>query len=229
MKTSQTHTYNNKIVLKYHQKILLNIIRQNHNQKNNGKILDIGCANGIFLKKFSEEFKNYHLTGIDTSSKMINLAKKMKIKNLNFFKKDFMKYNKKSYFDIVVASGVLAFYDDYSNPIIKMLSLLKKNSYLYIFGTFNSANIDTLVKFRNNYTNSTWEKGLNSFSIKTISRFLKKKKIKFKFKKFILPFNLKKKNNPIISYTLKFSKKNQLILNGANIRMELFYLIVKKR
>ena len=49
-----------------------------------------------------------------------------------------------------------------------MLSLLKKNSYLYIFGTFNSANIDTLVKFRNNYTNSTWEKGLNSFSIKTI-------------------------------------------------------------
>ena len=58
---------------------------------------------------------------------------------------------------------------------------------------------------------------------------MKKKKIKFKFKKFILPFNLKKKNNPIISYTLKFSKKNQLILNGANIRMELFYLIVKKR
>ena len=68
---------------------MLNIIRQNHNQKNNGKILDIGCANGIFLKKFSEEFKNYHLTGIDTSSKMINLAKKQKIKNLNFFKKRF--------------------------------------------------------------------------------------------------------------------------------------------
>ena len=131
MKTSQTHTYKNKIALKYHQKILLNIIRQNHNQKNNGKILDIGCANGIFLKKFSEEFKNYHLTGIDTSSKMINLAKK--------------------------------------------------------------------------------------------------KKINFKFKKIILPLNLKKKNNPIISYTLKLKKKNRLILNGANIRMELFYLIVKKR
>ena len=118
-----------------------------------------------------------------------------------------MKYNKKSYFDIVVASGVLAFYDDYSNPIIKMLSLLKKNSYLYIFGTFNSANIDTLVKFRNNYTNSTWEKGLNSFSIKTISRFLKKKKLSLNLKIYFT-IKFKKKNNPIISYTLKLKKKS---------------------
>ena len=41
--------------------------------------------------------------------------------------------------------------------------------------------------------------------------------------------NLKKKDNPIISYTLNFSKKKRIILNGANIRMELFYLIIKKR
>ena len=34
----------------------------------------------FFLKKFGEEFKNYHLTGIDTSSKMINLAKNTKLK-----------------------------------------------------------------------------------------------------------------------------------------------------
>ena len=110
-----------------------------------------------------------------------------------------------------------------------MLSLLKKDSYLYIFGTFNSADIDTLIKFRKNKTNSSWKKDLNSFSQKNITKLKKKKKLKFYFKKFSLPFNLKKKDNPIISYTLNFSKKNRIILNGANIRMELFYLIIKKR
>jgi len=110
-----------------------------------------------------------------------------------------------------------------------MLSFLKKNSYLYIFGTFNTENIDTLVKFKNNYTKSNWEKGLNSFSIKTISNFLKNKNLVFKFKKFNLPFNLKKKKNPIISYTLNNPGKSQVILNGANIRMELFYLVIKKK
>ena len=229
MKTSQIHTYKKSYKLRYHQKILLHIIKKNSKKKTYGKILDIGCANGIFIKKFNKEFKEFKCTGVDTSKDMINLAKKNKSKNSTFLIKDFMKYNMKSHFDIVIASGVLAFYDNYSKVINKMLSFLKKNSYLYIFGTFNSEDIDTIVKFKNNYTNSTWEKGLNSFSKKRVSNFLKKKKYKFNFKKFDIPFNLKKKKNPILSYTLKSSKNRKIILNGANIRMELFYLIIKKK
>jgi len=229
MKTSQIHTYKKNDELRYHQKLLLDSIKKNHRSKNSGRILDIGCANGIFLKKFNTIFKNFSSLGVDTSGDMIALAKKNKIPNINFIKKDFISLNYKSYFDIITVSGVLAFYDDFTKPINKMLSLLKKNSYLYIFGTFNTENIDTLVKFRNNYTKSGWEKGLNSFSIKTISKFLKNKNVVFKFKKFNLPFKLKKKKNPIISYTLNKSGKNQLILNGANIRMELFYLVIKNK
>ena len=160
---------------------------------------------------------------------MIDLAKKRKFRNSIFLKKDFMTLNKKSYFDIIIASGVLAFYDDFYKPINKMLSLLKKKSSLYIFGTFNSNDIDTLVKFKNNYTKSNWEKGLNSFSKKTIAKFLKKKNLKYKFKKFNLPFDLKPNKNPILSYTIKYSKNKRIILNGANVKMELFYLIIKKK
>tara|TARA_Y100000591_G_C21824679_1_gene695898 strand:- start:1360 stop:2046 length:687 start_codon:yes stop_codon:yes gene_type:complete len=228
MKTSQTHTYKNTNKLRYHQKILLDIIKKDFKNKIHGKILDIGCANGIFIKKLSNEFKKFECTGIDTSSNMIFLAKKNKSKNLSFYKKDFMKYNKKLYFDIVIASGVLAFYDNFSKVLDKMTSFLKKNSHLYIFGTFNSHDIDTIVKFRNNYTKSDWEKGLNSFSIKRVSDYLTKKKYKFSFKKFNIPFNLKKKANPILSYTLSYSKDKRIILNGANIKMELFYLRIKK-
>ena len=229
MKTSQIHTYKKNDELRHHQKILLNFIKKDFKQNEKKRILDIGCANGIFLRNLNVSFKNFSSLGVDTSSDMISLAKKNKISNIEFVKKDFMNLKYKFYFDIITASGVLAFYDDYTKPINKMLSFLKKNSYLYIFGTFNTENIDTLVKFRNNYTKSNWEKGLNSFSIKTISNFLRNKNLLFEFKRFNLPFKLKKKKNPIISYTLNKTKKSQVILNGANVRMELFYLVIKKK
>lgn len=229
MKTSQTHTYKKNDELRHHQKILLNFIKKDFKKNEKKRILDIGCANGIFLRNLNVFFKNFSSLGVDTSSDMISLAKKNKISNIEFVKKDFMNLKYKSYFDIITASGVLAFYDNYTKPINKMLSFLKQNSYLYIFGTFNSENIDTLVKFRNNYTKSNWEKGLNSFSIKTISNFLRNKNLLFEFKRFNLPFKLKKKKNPIISYTSNKTKKSQVILNGANVRMELFYLVIKKK
>tara|TARA_B100001063_G_scaffold3693_1_gene2717 strand:+ start:9371 stop:10057 length:687 start_codon:yes stop_codon:yes gene_type:complete len=228
MQTTQTHTYK-KIKLRYHQKILLDLLKKKYPKKKDGNALDIGCANGIFLKKFNSYFRKFQSLGLDTSKDMVSFAKKKKIQNLVFSHKDFMKLNKKSYFDIVIASGVLAFYDNFSKPLNKMLSFLKKNSYLYIFGTFNTENIDTLIKFRNNYTKSKWEKGLNSFSIKTISNFLKKKNVEYKFKKFKIPFNLKKKMNPIISYTFNSKDNDKIILNGANVRLELYYLIIKKK
>ena len=172
MKTSQVHTYINRNKIRYHQKILLNLINKNLNDKRKGYLLDIGCANGIFLKNFHKKYKRFASLGIDTSKSMIALAKQNKVNNSNFLKKDFMKLSSKQKFDIIIASGVLAFYDDFSKPLNKMISLLKNKSFLFIFGTFNSKNIDTLIKFRNNYTKSKWEKGLNSFSIKGFSFFV---------------------------------------------------------
>ena len=139
-----------------------------------------------------------------------------------------MKFENKFKFDIVIAGGVLAFYDNFQIAMNKMLGLLKKKGHLYIIGTFNSENIDTLVKFRNNYTKSKWEKGLNSFSIKTISNYLRNKKLSFRFKKFKIPFFLSKKKNPILSYTIITKNNSKILLNGANMRMELYYLLIKK-
>ena len=163
MKTSQTHTYRNK----KNYVILKNFIKYN---KKDFKIkymenFRYRMCKWCFIKNLSNEFKKFECTGIDTSSNMINLAKKDKIKNLSFYKKDFMKYNKKLYFDIVIASGVLAFYDNFSKAIDKMTSFLKKIQ-IFIFLELLIGDIDTIVKFRNNYTRSGWEKGLNSFQLK---------------------------------------------------------------
>ena len=87
MKTSQTHTYRNTYKLRHHQKILLDIVKKDFKNKIHGKILDIGCANGVFIKNLSNEFKKFECTGIDTSSNMIVLAKKINQKIYLFIKK----------------------------------------------------------------------------------------------------------------------------------------------
>ncbi len=228
MKTSQIHTYKKSNKLRYHQKVLINMLLKTHGSNFKGDVLDIGCASGALIRELNKKFKKSNFTGIDTSLDLIKIAKKKNISNCKFLKKDFMNLKNKFKFNIIIAGGVLAFYDNFSLAINKMINLLKNNGYLYIIGTFNTENIDTLVKFRNNYTRSNWEKGLNSFSIKTISNYLKNKKLKFTFKKFNIPIFLRKNKNPIISYTIKTKKNSKILLNGANIRMELYYLLIKK-
>ena len=228
MVTSQIHTYKKNDKIREHQKLLINMILKTHGVNFKGKVLDIGCASGTLIEKLNKEIKNSNFIGLDTSSELIKIAKKKKISKSKFINKDFMKFKNKSKFDIVIAGGVLAFYDNFQIAINKMIGLLKKKGHLYIIGTFNSENIDTLVKFRNNYTKSKWEKGLNSFSIKTISNYLRNKKLRFKFKKFKMPFFLSKKKNPILSYTIITKNNSKILLNGANMRMELYYLLIKK-
>ena len=227
MRTSQIHTYKKNDKLREHQKVLINMILKTHGINFKGEVLDIGCASGTLIEGLNKKIKNSNFIGLDTSSELIKVAKKKNISNSQFLNEDFMKF-KKSKFDIIIAGGVLAFYDNFQIAMNKMVGLLKKKGHLYVIGTFNTENIDTLVKFKNNYTKSKWEKGLNSFSIRTISNYLKNKRLKFKFNKFKMPFLLRKKKNPILSYTIVTKNNSKILLNGANIRMELYYLSIRK-
>ena len=53
MKTSQLHTYKNNYKLREQLKKLLNILIKKYQKYFNGTVLDIGCAQGIFLKHFN--------------------------------------------------------------------------------------------------------------------------------------------------------------------------------
>lgn len=71
-----------------------------------GKVLDIGCGVGYPVSKFFNDL-NYDVIGIDLSSKMIKIAKKI-VPAATFYKKDMsqMKFPKNS-FDIAIS--ILAF------------------------------------------------------------------------------------------------------------------------
>lgn len=227
MKTTQLHTYKNNYKLREHQKKLLSILIKKYPKKFNGKVLDIGCAQGTFLKYFQINFPNTVVSGVDTSRELIAKSKKINIKNSTFYVKNFFNVNEK--YDLVFASGVLGYYDDQINTLNKIISLTKRNGKIFIFSHFNTLNIDTRVRFRNNFNSNNWERGLNSFSLHTIKKYLTLKNLKFKFIKFDIPIKLKPQKNPIISYTIDTKSKNKIILSGSNLRLEYYYIIIERK
>jgi trans-aconitate methyltransferase len=227
MKTSQLHTYKNNYKLREHQKKLLGILVKKYQKNFNGTVLDIGCAQGTFLKHFKKTFPNSKVFGVDTSKELIAKSKKININDSTFFTKDFFDISDK--YNLVFASGVLGYYDNQLKAINKMISLTKKNGKIFIFSHFNTMNIDTRVMFRNNFNNNKWEPGLNSFSLHTIKKYLSLKNLKFSFIKFNIPIKLKPQKNPIISYTIETKSNDKICLSGSNLRLEYYYLIIERK
>jgi len=86
----------------------------------NGEILDVGCADGLMAKELAKSFK--HITAIDGSEELINMAKQYKLKNVDFVYSLFEEFEPKIKFDSVILSDIL---EHVKNPI-HLLKLAKK-------------------------------------------------------------------------------------------------------
>ncbi len=224
--STQNDAYINRKKLKFHEIKTIKLISKK--LKNSKSFLDIGCANGNFIFNLQKKNNNIKYYGVDISKKLLNIAKTNNTNDNIYFEKaniDYYKPNKK--FDIVNASGMLTNYEDFKIPLKKWIKLVKKDGILIIFGCFNSSNIDTITKMRNNYNNSGWENGLTLYSITTIGKYIEKLGLSYKFLKFNLPIDIKKSPNPIRSYTVKTNKNKRIILTGANIVNEFYHLVIK--
>ena len=111
-----------------------------------------------------------------------------------------------------------------------IVNLTKTGGRAYIFGLFNPEKLDVLVKIRKsnkNFKNNHWESGWNMWSINTISQYLDKKKINFKFHRWDISKNLPKKKDPLRSYTQKLSNKKYQLITGAQIIYNLHALVIE--
>lgn len=97
-----------------HREFLINLISRNNNIS---KILELGCGDGINLRKIAKKNHNFELLGIDINKFAIETGKS-KIKNQNFniqlitgnFK-DLKKFENNQ-FDIVFSDAALMYIDD---------------------------------------------------------------------------------------------------------------------
>lgn len=91
------------------------------------KIVDIGCGTGKILQKLDNKYLNCSLTGLDISSDMISVAQNRTFtgrNNITLVNNDFMKYDFKDYYDVIVFSYVLHHMDDPIEALKKARDML---------------------------------------------------------------------------------------------------------
>ena len=228
---SQIEAYlNEPEKLKYNIIELIKIITSEIETDSYGEALDIGCAAGALVRNLSIQLNKFNFTGFDISEDLIEFANKYKENDRsNFLVGDFnsIEFDKK--FDLITAAGVLSIFQDLS-PLEKWLSWLEDDGVLFIFGRFNSRDIDTQILFRNNKIEpAIWEGGLTSFSIETVAKHLKKLGYESKFQKFNLPIEIEEDlSNPIRTFTKITENGEKIIMDGANIIAEHYFVTVRR-
>lgn len=192
-------------------------------------LLDVGCASGDLISYFDSINLINDATGIDYSQRLIREAKKENFKNpCTFLIKSAENFNLKKKFDVIIASGVLCYFDNPAKTIKKISEHLKKNGIVILFDKFNFFNIDVLVKHRNNNLNTKFVPGWNIHSINKIKESCFKYKLKIhKLIKFKLNFQLKKKKDAARSWIVNLNGKKKLT-NGLNLIYDHHFLILKK-
>ncbi len=180
----------------------------------NMKILDIGCANGIYKRDF---IKNNEFYGIDNDRSLLSIAERKGYKtfnvDINFQKKLHFKNEE---FDIVICFDIL---EHLINPISflnEVNRILKKNGLLFI-SVPNSLNIISRINFlfgnptditdTNHFLKKPFSEHLHLITYKKIIQILEGYKYKVIYKDYYLPKKIRHKK------LLKF----QFLLNTANL------------
>ena len=223
MKIENQNYYNSSRGFKNHEKFLAKIIIKNYSHMKDIKDLDLGCADGKFLKLLDENLNLKNIIGIDYDKKLINRAKKIKfIGKANFICSDFQKSNYRiKDIDIMIASG---FYNSFDKPIKnlkKSLKFLHKKGNIFIFQRLNSFPIETKY-FLRKPGQPKWKDKRILYYYKYFQKFLPKNRIK-KSKKWNIDIDIRRKKNPFSTFTVK-TKHKRYQLTNSNIVNEQFFL-----
>lgn len=205
----------------YWQNIRLNEIRKIFGQIKAEKFLDVGCADGIYIRIFNSLYKNTYTLGLDIAN---NYLKKIRINNgdnnISLIQGDANNLPfKKDYFDIVLCSETLehvidpekSFYELYrvSNRYI-IVSVPGHTPFFYIgkyLGIIKKQDVPDIFS-------SPGKGHINELDVKCIKKYLLEKNVKYNIirqitycyfppiltKKYHIPLEMVKFMDIIFSY-----------------------------
>ena len=189
-------------------KLLYRILKKRLSKTKNYELLDVGCSNGELLFFLNKKFSNIKFYGVDIRNDLIKLARKKLPSDVYLKKFDYNQkqgVNKK--FDIIISSGVIGIFDNLDIFFKNIKKNIKKNSILFLFSSFNEYDFDIIQSYKDlNSKITNYQTGWNIWSIKTIKKYFKEKKIvKHPFE---IKFDIKQNKKDLIrSWTIKINKK----------------------
>lgn len=192
-----------------------------------GRLLDVGCADGRMLQAIAEQYPRASLAGFDYSQELVEQGRRILPSGVSLEIGDAATYTTEERYDVVLASGLISIFDDPLEILTRMSGWLAPKGLLIVFGRFTTADMDVRVHFRRS-GQEKWQGGLTAFSLKTVGEHLRSLGLAIAWERFRLPISMPRSEDPIRTYTVETRDGDKLVLNGANVLAEHYFLIAKR-
>lgn len=200
---SHTSTGNNPINLAYKVArffTLKNKLRIVHSFSNKGKIMDMGCGTGDFLKVCREN--RWEVTGVEPNEKARQSAEK---KLSNTILKDIFEVQQPDGFDAITLWHVLEHVEELSETLQQLRKLLRKNGQIFV--AVPNANAYDAKIYKEHWAAYDVPRHLYHFDQKSIKYLMNDHKLKIKA---VLPLKLDAYYISLLSEKYKTGKSNYL-------------------
>jgi len=199
--------------------------------KSQTSLLDVGGATGEFVYYLHKRFPDLKVSCLEYDSKLVSRGRE-RLPTCNFVTGDANNMDEFSnnQFNIVTMIGTMSIFNNFEPSLSECIRTAKPQGIIYVVGQFNDFPVDALIQWR--YSNSTgpYNTGYNLFSKETISAFLtqEEKVTSWDFEKFSLPFDLKKQEDPIRTWTELNNQGERIFRNGImEINLQILQINLK--
>lgn len=197
-------------------------------------ILDVGAATGDFLRYAASRFPGAACEGLEYDQELVRIgsSKDTTIK-LRHGDANNMDAVKDHAYDAVFLTGTHSIFDDFRPAFTECIRVTRAGGRVFITGLFNDFPVDARIHWR--YAErfeDDWHPGYNLFSKASIAAFIgmQLRVEVHTFEKFVLPFDLEPKQDPIRSWTETNDSGERGFRNGIMpLNLELLTLTIKSR
>lgn len=209
-------------------KILLNLVKNKTEGLSYPRVLDVGCATGALIHYLSQNLSGDYV-GLDISSALLSKAI-AKMPEYCWVEGTAVSLPEEfeNAFDLSFCLGTLGVFDEAEaqKAVNELIKCTKKGGRIFILAQFNDNDVDVLVTHRKYQMDilGSWEKGWNIYSKRTVLNWVQDQASNVQFHDFAIPFDLRKQDDPVRTWTINTEEDHKQLINGLNLLVNLKFL-----
>lgn len=200
---------------------------------NPSSIVDVGCATGELLGFLSSQFPAAKCLGVDVTDELLIAARK-NLPAAEFVNASALDLPDRltGQFDLTCAIGCMSIFDESQIDAFwtNLFHVTRRGGLIVVLSPLNEFGVDAMIRHRKrrNGKAAQWETGWNIFSKETVGEIAEANGSSLQLKRFQIQIDLKPKDDPIRTWTMKTETRDRQLTNGLKLLVDHYFMIARK-